>query len=547
MVTPEAGGQVVSLNGESFRQLVAAGTRCLESHVEEINALNVFPVPDGDTGINMLLTLRAAESAPEPPPQAPDTVAQISNTMARSALLGARGNSGVIFAQFLKGLATGLASCADCDGPTMARALDVAATAAYKAVSEPAEGTMLTVMRAAADATAASADGLPTVWETAYNAATEALAHTPEQLPVLKEAGVVDAGGQGVVVFMAGALAFIHGRQEASVEITAPAGGVVATTSVSREFLEHTENERYGYCTQFVIRGGELDLEGVRERVAALGWSAVVVGDDTLIKVHVHAEDPGPLLSVGAAVGALEQVKVENMDVMHQEFMARHGYFAASQALAVVAVAQGRGLERVMRELGAVVVPGGQSMNPSAQQLIDAATRSSAQRVVLLPNNPNILLTAQQATELCETPCTVVPSRTVAQGIAALLAFNPDQDADATIAAMDRAMASVRSGEVTTAVRSSSVGGVPIAAGQAMALLDGELVSATSSPEQAVMELLERAGLAPEALVTLYLGGDASDDDAAATAEEVRRRWPESEVEVVYGGQPHYHYLISIE
>ena len=256
---------------------------------------------------------------------------------------------------------------------------------------------------------------------------------------------------------------------------------------------------------------------------------------------------PARLLSAGATVGALEQVKVENMDVMHQEFMARHGYVAGSHAMAVVAVAQGHGLERVMRELGAVVVPGGQSMNPSAQQLIDAAARASAKRVVLLPNNPNILLTAQQATELCETPCTVVPSRTVAQGIAALLAYNPDQDADATIEAMNRALASVRSGEVTTAVRSSSVGGVPIAAGQAMALLDGELVSATSSPEQAVVELLEHAGPVPGALVTLYWGGDASDDAATTTAEEVRRRWPESEVEVLYGGQPHYHYLISIE
>ena len=547
MVTPQTGRQVVSLDGEAFRLLVAAGARCLERHVDEINALNVFPVPDGDTGINMLLTLRAAEATPELPPHEAASVARVSSAMARAALMGARGNSGVIFAQFMRGLASGLDVCTHCDGPAMAKALMVAATGAYKAVSEPAEGTMLTVMQAAAEASSGGSEALPSMWEAAYLAAAEALAHTPEQLPVLKEAGVVDAGGQGVVAFMAGALAFMNGREEASVEITAPIGEVMATTSVSREFLEHTEAERYGYCTQFVVQGKAMDLEGVRDRVSALGWSTVVVGDDTVIKVHAHAQDPGALLSVGASVGSLDQVKVENMDVMHQEFMARHGYGAASRAVAVVAVAPGPGLVQVMRDLGAAVIPGGQSMNPSAQQLVDATQRASVERAVLLPNNPNIILTAQHAAELCGTPCVVVPSRTVPQGIAALLAFNPDLDADANVEAMNRALAGVRSGEVTTAVRSSSIGGVKVAAGQAIAFLDGELAAAAATAEQAALELIERAGPEPEVLVTLYWGGDATDATAASIADEVGRRWPESEVEVVEGGQPHYHYLISIE
>jgi DAK2 domain fusion protein YloV len=547
MGTPQMGRKVVSLDGEAFRLLVAAGARCLERHVDEINALNVFPVPDGDTGINMLLTLRAAEATPELPPYEAVSVARVSSAMARAALMGARGNSGVIFAQFMRGLASGLDACTRCDGPAMAQALMVAATSAYKAVSEPAEGTMLTVMWAAAEASAEGPKDLPSMWEAAYQAAIEALAHTPEQLPVLKEAGVVDAGGQGVVAFMAGALAFMNGQEEASVEITAPVGEVMATTSVSREFLEHTEAEQYGYCTQFVVQGEAMDLEDVRDQISALGWSAVVVGDDTVIKVHVHARDPGALLSVGASVGSLDQVKVENMDVMHQEFMARQGYVGASRAVAVVAVAPGQGLAQVMRDLGAVVVPGGQSMNPSAQQLVDAVQRASVERVVLLPNNPNIILTARQAAQLSGTPCVVVPSRTVPQGIAALLAFNPDLDADANVEAMSRALAGVRSGEVTTAVRSSSIGGVKVSAGQAIAFLDGDLAASASTAEQAALELIERAGLEPEVLVTLYWGGDATYATAASIAAEVGHRWPESEVEVVEGGQPHYHYLISLE
>ena len=541
------------MDGDAFRRFVSAGTRCLEQHVDAINALNVFPVPDGDTGINMLLTLRAAVSAPELPPEGTGTVAQVSRAMARGALLGARGNSGVIFSQFLKGLATSLNDCTQCDGAVMARGLASGADASYQAVGQPVEGTMLTVMRGAADAASKAKGSLPQVWEVAFRAAQEALAHTPEQLPVLKEAGVVDAGGQGVVAFMAGAQAFLHGREEASLELAvAPAGWAhpsvagASGTAVTQEFLEHTEAEEYGYCVQYVVRGDALDVDELRAQVVAVGWSTAVVGDDSLIKVHAHASDPGPLLSLGTAVGSLEQVKVENMDTMHQAFMALHGYVAASREVGVVVVAPGNGLEVVFRDLGAaVVVRGGQTMNPSAQELVEASQRSSSAHVVLLPNNPNVVLAAQQAAELAETPCTVVPSRSIPQGIAALLAFKPDMDAGANAQAMTRALDTVRSGEVTTAVRASKVGGAPVKAGQSIAFLEGELVAAAATPERALEQLLETAGLEPGALVTLYWGGDTQ--DAAAAADSVRRRWPEVEVEVVHGGQPHYHYLVSIE
>ena len=557
MATPMSPGDYLSLSGDDFRRMVEAGTHCVEQHVDAINALNVFPVPDGDTGTNMLLTLRSASMAELPEPGS-RTVAAVSEVIARAALLGARGNSGVIFSQYLKGLASGLKGCADCDGPSLQKALTLAAEAAYHAVGKPVEGTMLTVMRAAAHATGLVSQPLPELWQTAFRAAEEALTHTPEQLAVLKEAGVVDAGGQGVVAFMAGAHAFLTGASEASLEIVSPQGtlGKLAAARVSHAFLEHTEEELYGYCTQFIIKGEGMDIDRLREQVMAIAGSTVVVGDEAIARVHAHAENPGPLLSLGASLGALDQIKIENMDTMHLEFMAQHGYVAEQVPVAVVAVASGEGLERAFRELGAaVVVRGGQTMNPSAGDLLDAARRAGGEQVVLLPNNPNILLAAQQAQVMAQEMaqemdgywCAVVPSRSIPQGVAALLAFNPDLDANANLEAMTLALATVRSGEVTTAVRDSTEDGVSVSRGQAIAFLDGKLATAAGTPQQALVELLSQAKLPAGTLVTLYWGGGIAQAEARQTAEAVRERWPEAEVELIQGGQPHYHFFVSIE
>jgi DAK2 domain fusion protein YloV len=317
---------------------------------------------------------------------------------------------------------------------------------------------------------------------------------------------------------------------------------------VSQEFLEHTDEEVYGYCTQLLIRGADMDVDSVRDQVAALGRSTVVVGDDRLIKVHTHVLDPGPVVSLGTALGTLDQIKVENMDTMHQEFMARHGYVQPPNAAAVVAVASGEGLEQIFRDLGAAaVVRGGQTMNPSAQEILEAVQDVQAQRVVVLPNNPNIVMAAQQAAELCESPCTVIASRTVPQGIAALLAYNPDLDSDANIAAMTNALSSVRSGEITVAVRDGSINGVSVTAGQAIALLDGTLTTTGATTEEALLGLLEHASAGDDELVTLYSGAEVSSEVAEQDAATVRQRWPSIEVEVIAGGQPHYQYLVSIE
>ena len=536
-----------SLGGDAFRELIAAGTRCLEANVEAINALNVFPVPDGDTGINMLLTLNSANDSPELPPPGSGTVAAVSHGLARGALLGARGNSGVILSQFMRGLANGLAGCTECDGPALRTALAAAAAAGYQAVGKPVEGTMLSVMRAAAEAVG-SLDASPAeLWRTALQAAQEALAFTPEQLPILKEAGVVDAGGQGIVAILAGGVAYLDGT-EAHLEIAAPAGGLSgASMAVSHQFLEHTEEEMYGYCTQFMIQGDRLDVDSVRGQVAAIAGSTAVVGDERTVRVHAHAADPGPLLSLGASLGALDGIEIQNMDAQHRQFMARHGYTAEERAVAVVAVASGPGIERVFSELGAEVLRGGQTMNPSAADLLDAVRRANAGHTVILPNNPNIVMAAEQAVGLCGGVASVVRSRTVPEGIAALLAFNPDLDLTANVDSMTAALDGVRSGEVTTAVRSTAIEGVSVTARQAIALLDGRIVCAAATPDEALAAMIDRARPQSGALITLFAGADVPADAAAAAARAIAKRHDGVETEVIQGGQPHYHYLVSIE
>ncbi|MDA1036430.1 MAG: DAK2 domain-containing protein [Chloroflexi bacterium] len=542
-----AGPAQHTLNGDAFLQLVVEGTRYVERHADDINALNVFPVPDGDTGTNMLLTMRAALESTELPAPGVGTVAQVSQALSRGALLGARGNSGVIFSQFMKGISVGLADADECDGADLARAFGEASAAGYQAVGNPVEGTMLTVMRAAAEGTTSMTGSAVDVLDKALRAATVALAYTPEQLPILKEAGVVDSGGQGVVAFLAGALAFASG-DDVALEISTPVGGL-GTVNVSQEFLEHTEEEMYGFCTQFVVLGEGLNVDDARQRVQAMAGSTVVIGDDRTIRIHAHAEDPGPLLTLGVELGSVDQVSIQNMDVQHQEFMALHGYTQEeSSLLAVIPVAPGDGFSRIFKDLGAAnVVSGGQTMNPSAGQLLDAVRKANAAHTILLPNNSNIVMAANQAAELSEGRVSVVPTKSVPQGIAAMLAFNPDLDGPANIEAMTAALGGVQGGEVTTAVRSTTIDGVSVEEGQAIALLEGKLVAVGATPNEALLDMLEQAGIEDGSLVTLYHGAGTTDLKAQEAARAIQLRYGGVEVEVLDGGQPHYQYVTSVE
>ena len=518
----------------------------MAQNLEAVNALNVFPVPDGDTGTNMLLTLRSVLD--EFAKSDASDLGGVAASGARGALLGARGNSGVILSQFFAGLGRSFRDAPEADVPHVAQAFRDGAEAAYKAVSNPTEGTILTVMRATAKAMQAgveNGDGdLAALLERGLEACRVAVLRTPEQLPVLREAGVVDAGGQGFALVLEGALSHLRGDDVGAISLET----VLPMISVSQDFLDSTESMEYGYCTQVLIRGEELDPDDIRVRVSAMADSTVVVGDDTLVQVHVHTLDPGPILSLGAALGTLSMVKVENIDEQHVEFQAAHRSERKKLAMAVVAVAPGGGLEELFRSLGVhAVVAGGQTMNPSCQQLLDAVEALGAEETVILPNNSNVVLAAQQAADLSPTTLRVVPSRTIPQGIAAMIAFNDQADLEANVEAMSASLDEVRSGEVVTAVRDAQVDGQAVREGKVMASLDGVLVASGASRAEALDALVASAAPSEGDLVTLYWGGDTEESEAEECVPRLQQRFPGLEVEVVKGGQPFYHYLVSIE
>ena len=597
------------LNGDDIRQAFDAASRCLERQREAINALNVFPVPDGDTGTNMLLTMRSVieESQGAPGSQ----VSAVLAAMARGALLGARGNSGVILSQFFRGLAQGLEGKEHLTGEDLGRAFELASAAADRSVSVPVDGTMLTVIRELSRAVSRYLEGPPgsrdplSVWVCALEAARLALSRTPLQLPVLREAGVVDAGGQGLVTLLEGACCHLSGENVEYLElhvcepIFAEAGSIGAQTvgvpggseglpSVHEDYLTSTEEELYGYCTQLLIQGRGLDTDRIREELSAMADSTVVVGDEDLVKLHVHARDPGPVISYAVSLGDIDQVSVTNMDQQHQDFLAHHrgsGDTAstpaevtgpettprvtkdadnASQAsMAVVAVAWGEGFDQLFKGLGCgSVLVGGQTMNPSTRELLDVARQTGTGQVILLPNNANILPAARQASAIANgdsgqrtatakgslgIKLHVVPSRTIPQGVAALLAFNPEGDLDTNLKSMETALATVKTIEVTTAVRTATIGGLAVKEGHFIGLVEGEPVAVGESPLSALQQAFTWVGPVAGQLATLYWGSPVQEGQAREAAALLRESMPSVDVEVVHGGQPFYHYIASLE
>ena len=585
---PNDGG---ALSGDELRRAFGGALAWLEEHRDTVNALNVFPVPDGDTGTNMLLTLRRAmEQGPHSDPDyGGGPAAEAAYSLAQGAFLGARGNSGVILSQFFKGFAVALEGRTDCSGAALAEALSQAQEAAYRAVSQPVEGTMLTVIREAAEAAQAVAEnGQPpaAVLSAAFAASRQSLLRTPELLPVLREAGVVDSGGLGIVVILGGLLAGLTAGDDTASEtppgaapgsddehpilslvdssLAAVAGGGL---SISSEYLHTTLDTDWGYCTEFIISGQELNPDRVRAHYEHTAQSTVVVGDGRQVRVHLHAEDPGPALSYAVGLGTLSSVKIESMDDQNVDFAAAHSGLAHSDRamadglaayaaldapapavdLAVTAVVSGDALARLFRELGcAVPLPGGQTMNPSVQQLLDAAGRSGGRAVIILPNNKNIIATAQQAAAV-NPALRVVPSRSIPQGIAALLAYNPEHSLADNLAAMTAALDGVASIEVTRSVRDTSIGGIQVAAGDYIALLDDALLSAHPTAEAALRAGLGAAGLRSDSIVTVYRGAEADEAAAGEWAAALERAHPGIQVDLVDGGQPHYQYLASVE
>ena len=548
------------LNGSELAGALTAGFHCLQRYRDPINALNVYPVPDGDTGTNMMLTMRAGVEKLAQTDGV--TAGEVAFQMADGTFWEARGNSGVILSQFFKGIATGLEGKEMCACSDLAQAFRSATDAAYKSVGNPVEGTMLTVIRCVAEALEStlqqnSDDDILSFWSTAYQASRDALDATPSMLAKLREAGVVDAGGMGIVVILGGAYLHLTGGnvEEADLELATAAGQIdpsqLATVSVESDFLDSSVESEWGYCTQFLIQGENLDIERVREELAEKAESLVIVGDDRFIRVHVHMEDPGVALTYGAGLGELDQIKIDNMNLQNQNWASGHQERNTPKSgIALVAVAPGEGLAQLFTDTsGALVVSGGQTMNPSVAQLIAAAERSGAEDVILLPNNKNVAITATQAAEReNETQrLHVVLTSTVQQGIAAALAFNSQVSAEENLRAMNGALTEVVSVEVTRSIRDTTLGGIAVAEGDYMGLVDGDLAVVENSAEDALLASLAGCGLTDDHIVTIYWGADTDQETVDDVVVRVEQQAPGIQVDLVYGGQPHYPYFVSVE
>ncbi len=545
---------LASLSGSDVREMFRAASRWLELNKEPINAINVFPVPDGDTGTNMHLTMR---STMEEADRCQDSEAgAVLGAMSHGALMGARGNSGVILSQIVRGLAMAVEGLAVLDAKALAAGLQRGSDTAYKAVNEPAEGTILTVIRDVASAAGENSNGdVAALMAAVVDAARDSVARTPDLLPVLAEAGVVDAGGQGLFVLLEGMLRHLRGE---TIEVEAAAAG----GSLEKEFLSvveqhhQAEESPYGYCTEVLIEGQALSVDDLRERVLAMGDSVLVVGDESLLRIHVHTDDPGGLLALGTGAGSLVQVKVDNIRHQAERFVQLHQERDEAAArvsvpksqISFVAVASGEGLAALFRDFGcSQVVSGGPTMNPSTRDILTAIESCPTEEVLVLPNDKNIIMAANQAAEAAQKHAIVVPSRSVPQGIMALLAVNPEEGLDENARAMEDALTDVCTIEITTAVRSTEIGGVVVEEGQAIAVVDDELKVASSSPQEALDAALDALTGGSTSLITLYYGADATNEQAQATADHLRERYAGHEVEVAAGGQPHYLYIVSLE
>jgi len=539
---------VETVTGQELRDMLATATSWLEKSAPDIDALNVFPVPDGDTGTNMLLTMR---SSVEEAFQSTDTsVGAVAQAIAQGALMGARGNSGVILSQIWRGLAQGLKGKKTITGKDFAEALRQASKMAYRGISNPVEGTILTVVKAAAAGAEEQAErdsDLVGVLEAAVNAAGEAVADTPMLLPVLKEAGVVDAGGQGLYVVLDGALRYLRGESE-QMQFRKPQIITSSVAQPARLSVQTVDEIPYGYCTEFLLMGKGLNPDAMRTRLQRKGQSLIVVGDEDTVRVHVHTLDPGNVIRYSTTLGTMHQVSIRNMDEQHQDFLAMQRQRMPATDVATVAVVAGDGLAEVFASLGAsAIVSGGQTMNPSTKEILQAVKSVPSDKVIVLPNNKNVVLTAQQVQALTDKKIEVVPTQTIPQGVAALLTYDYEADFETNVKLMAEAMAKIKTIEITYSARSWALNGLRVKKKQPIGLLDGELLTAGNEPEDVVHKILAKVHVRRSEIVTIYYGEDIQAAEAEAMAESIRQKYSQLQVEVVRGGQPYYTYIISIE
>ncbi len=542
-----------SINGAILTKMVITASKLLDANRAKIDALNVFPVPDGDTGTNMSLTMQSAVR--ELKLCNSNRMSLITDAISRGALRGARGNSGVILSQVFRGICAVLKEKEEVDTKLFAKALKKATEVAYAAVSKPKEGTMLTVSRMISECaqTAQRHRDFEQFFTEIIKRGEEALAMTPELLPVLKKAGVVDSGGMGLLTVYKGMFKALMGE---TVEVTEetddePAKTEEITQTSEIDILNLGEIE-FGYCTEFFIinlkrRTTLADIDRLREYLMGIGDSVLVIGDLEFVKVHVHTNNPGQALSKALTLGEIDRIKIENMLEQNRQLIAK--YEAEKKEIGMLAVSQGEGLAEIFKELMVDrIIEGGQTMNPSASDIADAVVKINAENIFVFPNNSNIILAAEQAKFLVEgKKIYVVPTKNVPQGFAAALAFNPEISADENLLNMLHEIENVSTGQVTYASRTTKIDGFSLKKGDIIGLNSKKILAKSNSIEDATIKLVEKMKDSAHALINLYYGKDVTESDATALQEKLAAKYPDCDVEIYYGGQDIYYYIVSLE
>lgn len=550
---------VNNIDGIVLTQMILTGAHHLTNNAKKIDALNVFPVPDGDTGTNMNLSMTSG--ANEVKKIKSNDVSVVANTFSKGLLMGARGNSGVILSQIFRGFAKGMEKKQQLTTEDLAIAFESGVNTAYKAVMKPVEGTILTVAKDAAKQATETAKKEVDVIELMEEIVKEAkasLKRTPELLPVLKEVGVVDSGGQGLVTIYEGFLAALKGEELPTETIEVEMEEMISAEHHKAQDFMDTSDIVYGYCTEFMVRFEDDKLkeypfneEEFRNELSELGDSLLVVSDDEIVKVHVHSETPGTCINLGHRFGSLIKVKVDNMREQHTAIVGDKKIDALPEKrkdYAIVSVAMGSGLKTLLESLGAsIVIEGGQTMNPSTQDITDAIAKANADKVIILPNNKNIKMAADQAAELAEGNVAVIPTKTIPQGISALLAFHPEADLETNSKVMEEASKQVKTGQITYAVRDTQIEGITIEKGNFMGIEDGTIKATHSDKTETVKLLLKEMIKEDDEILTILYGDDVDSDEVNQLVEYIEDTYEDVEVEVHNGNQPIYSYIFSVE
>jgi len=544
-----ADNKLLGVDGPLFKRALLGSLSWLSANHEEVNRLNVFPVPDGDTGTNMLLTLQSAVEDIKESNAA--EVSKIAKLASHGSLMGARGNSGVILSQIFRGFARAVEGKSSLTPAELATAFEEAANAAYRAVNKPTEGTILTVAREAGRSAAAAASGpdasVPRVIAAAADGARTAVLRTPSQLQILRDAGVVDAGGFGLQIILEGMLKTVEESESSPATIVAARPATPAASQVAVALPE----EGWGYCTEFLIEGANLDLERIKNQIESLGNSVLVVGEPELVKVHVHTDDPTRVITLAGGYGKLLKLNVGDMSTQHKRILEGENQASAAprpNGVGVVAVVAGRGLVDIFRGLGVdAIVEGGQTMNPSTQDMLTAIESVPYDEVILMPNNKNVILAAKQVPGLTKKNVQVIETHSVPQGVAAVVAFRGDRSGADNLAAMKAEAERVQTIEVTHAVRDTRSNGLKVKKGDVIGLINDKLEFAGTDYSEVVNKALSKLGADSYELVTVYRGEGASDDELHKLESDIRSTHPGLEVEVQQGGQQHYPFILSVE